>query len=75
MLKQQSNNVDALFERAQSYMIEEQFEDALNDCNKAHEIEDSQRIHECIDKAKRLAKQSKKRDYYKILGVKRLVLS
>lgn len=44
---------------------------AQADCQKAHELENSQRTHECIDRVNKLIKQSKKRDYYKILGVKR----
>ena len=33
--------------------------------------QESRRLREGLDRAKRLLKQSKKRDYYKILGVKR----
>ncbi len=53
-------------------MTEERLDEAQQDCNKAHEYEqDSQRTNECIQKVQKLIKQSKKRDYYKILGVKR----
>ncbi len=34
-------------------------------------METSQRTSECIEKINKLLRQSKKRDYYKILGVKR----
>lgn len=44
---------------------------AQSDCQKAHEMENSQRTSECMEKINKLLKQSKKRDYYKILGVKR----
>lgn len=44
---------------------------AQEDCSRAHEIENSQRTGECKDRVHKLIKQSKKRDYYKILGVKR----
>ena len=71
VLKAQPNDIEALFHRAQAYIVDEQLESAQHDCQKAHEIENSQRTHECIDKVNRLIKQSKKRDYYKILGVKR----
>ena len=66
-----NNDADALYYRAQAYMADEQLDKALNDCQRANEIENSQRTHECIDRINKLIKQSKKRDYYKILGVKR----
>lgn len=44
---------------------------AQSDCQRAHELEQSQRTQECLEKINKLIKQSKKRDYYKILGVKR----
>ncbi len=65
------NDADALYYRAQAYIADEMLDKAQHDCQKAHEIENSQRTHECIDKINKLIKQSKKRDYYKILGVKR----
>jgi hypothetical protein len=71
VLKQNPQDADALYYRAQVYFNEERLEEALADCNKAHETDDSQRIHECIQKAQKLIKQRSKRDYYKILGVKR----
>jgi hypothetical protein len=44
---------------------------AQKDCHKANDLEGSQRTHDCVDRINKLIKQSKKRDYYKILGVKR----
>lgn len=71
VLKSNPNDAEALFNRAQAYIVDEELEKAQQDCQKAHEHENSQRTHECMDKINKLIKQSKKRDYYKILGVKR----
>lgn len=38
---------------------------------RADELENSQRTGECKERISKLIKQSKKRDYYKILGIKR----
>lgn len=65
------SDAELLVSRAEAHILNEDYEAALNDYQKAHEIEDSNRIHEGINKVKKLIKQSKKRDYYKILGVRR----
>ena len=45
---------------------------AIQELQAAQEIdENSRRVKELLQKAQKLEKQSKKRDYYKILGVKR----
>nr|XP_006823293.1 PREDICTED: LOW QUALITY PROTEIN: dnaJ homolog subfamily C member 3-like [Saccoglossus kowalevskii] len=44
---------------------------AVEDYQKAKGIEENQRTKEGLDRAQKLLKQSKKRDYYKILGVPR----
>ena len=45
---------------------------ALNDFQKAKSIDENlSRAKEGIEKAQKLKKQASKRDYYKILGVKR----
>ena len=45
---------------------------AINDYQKAADIEpESRRIKEGLNKAQKLQKQANKKDYYKILGVKR----
>ena len=45
---------------------------AIEELQAAQEIDDnSRRVKELLQKAQKLEKQSKKRDYYKILGVKR----
>ena len=71
VLRQNANDADALYYRAQAYIVDELLDKAQQDCQRAHELENSQRTGECIDKINKLIKQSKKRDYYKILGVKR----
>lgn len=63
---------EVLTDRAEAYLAEEDFESAIKDFETALENnQESRRLREGLDKAKRLLKQSKKRDYYKILGVKR----
>ncbi|XP_055379167.1 dnaJ homolog subfamily C member 3 [Condylostylus longicornis] len=61
-----------LCDRAESYIGTEMFDDAIHDYQAAIEIdENNRRAKEGLEKAKRLQKQSERRDYYKILGVKR----
>merc|ERR1711912_15653 len=63
---------DLLVDRAEAYLVEEEFEKAIKDYETAIEHnEESKRLKEGLQRAKKLLKQSKKRDYYKILGVKR----
>jgi DnaJ family protein C protein 3 len=71
VLKVSPNDADAFYYRAQAYIVDELLDKAKSDCQKAHELESSQRTQECMEKINKLIKQSKKRDYYKILGVKR----
>ena len=65
------SDAEVLVSRAEAHILNEEFEAALADYQRAHENEDSNRIHEGIKRAQKLIKQSKKRDYYKILGVRR----
>jgi len=59
-------------DRAEAYLAEDMFDEAVNDFRSALERdEEFQRAKEGIQKAQKLQKQAKKRDYYKILGVKR----
>lgn len=69
--KYHGSDAELFVSRAEAHILNEDYDAALNDYQKAHEIEDSNRIHEGINKVKKLIKQSKKRDYYKILGVRR----
>ncbi|XP_041483351.1 dnaJ homolog subfamily C member 3-like [Lytechinus variegatus] len=71
VLKDDPENIDVLIDRAETYIQDEMYEEAVSDYQKAKEIDDVQRTQEGLDRAQKLLKQSKKRDYYKILGVRR----
>uniref|UniRef100_A0A4X2MBI8 DnaJ homolog subfamily C member 3 n=1 Tax=Vombatus ursinus TaxID=29139 RepID=A0A4X2MBI8_VOMUR len=72
VLQLEPANVNALKDRAEAYLIEEMYDEAIQDYETAQEHnENDQQIREGLEKAQRLLKQSQKRDYYKILGVKR----
>lgn len=61
-----------LCDRAEAYIGAEMFDDAIHDFQAALEIDENlQRAKEGVEKAKRMQKQSERRDYYKILGVKK----
>lgn len=61
-----------LCDRAEAYLETEMFDDAIHDYQAALEIDENmQRARDGVEKAKKLQKQSERRDYYKILGVKR----
>ncbi|CAB4400910.1 uncharacterized protein OCT59_022938 [Rhizophagus irregularis] len=72
-LKLDENNVEALINRGEVYLVEENYEGAIEDFKKAHDLTQGQdsRASKGFQKASRLHKQSKKKDYYKILGVPR----
>ncbi len=65
------SDAEILVSRAEAYILNEDYDAALNDYQRAHESEDTNRIHDGIKRVQKLIKQSKKRDYYKILGVRR----
>merc|ERR1712038_208494 len=72
VIEHSHNNIDALIDRAEAYILNEQFEEAVEDYKKAEEIApEMNKVTEGLKRAEKLLKQSKKRDYYKILGVKR----
>ncbi|XP_022339432.2 dnaJ homolog subfamily C member 3-like [Crassostrea virginica] len=72
LLNKNPDNIDALMDRADTYLASEKWDDAINDFQKALNMEEgNHRAREGLNKAQKLLKQSKKRDYYKILGVKR----
>ncbi|XP_017911925.1 PREDICTED: dnaJ homolog subfamily C member 3 isoform X2 [Capra hircus] len=72
VLQVEPDNVNALKDRAEAYLIEEMYDEAIQDYETAQEHnENDQQIREGLEKAQRLLKQSQRRDYYKILGVKR----
>jgi len=59
-------------DRADAFLQEDMYDEALNDFRAALEREEGfTRAKEGIAKAQKLQKQAGKRDYYKILGVKR----
>lgn len=67
-----SSDLDVLCNRAEAYLINEQFDEAIEDYQKAvNEHEDSRKAKEGLNKAQRLKKQAGRKDYYKILGVRR----
>ncbi|XP_054159835.1 dnaJ homolog subfamily C member 3-like [Oppia nitens] len=71
-LKLYPEDVNVLCDRADAYLNNEDYERALNDFKRAHQIDEhSSRAEEGIKRTQKLEKQSKKRDYYKILGVPR----
>lgn len=66
------NELDVLLDRGEAYILNEQYDKAVDDFQKAvNAHEDSRRAKEQLNRAQKLLKQSKKRDYYKILGVRR----
>ncbi|KAG0301275.1 hypothetical protein BGZ98_008498 [Dissophora globulifera] len=66
-------NVDGLVGRGMAHMLNDDFDQAVNDFTRAQELAGGQdrAIHEKLTKAQRLLKQSQQKDYYKILGVSR----
>ncbi|KAK3586229.1 hypothetical protein CHS0354_014050 [Potamilus streckersoni] len=72
LLDMDPENIDALCDRAEAYIHNEQYEEAKMDFQKAHNIDQqNRRAGEGLDRIQKLIKNSQKRDYYKILGVKR----
>lgn len=69
-LDMDENDVDALLNLGETAVEEEDYEAAVRYLNKAQETSGGQnsRVHEALGKAQRLLKQSKTRDYYKILS-------
>lgn len=66
------SNANAYCDRADAYLLEDNFDAALADYQSATEKNnDMKRAKEGIDRVNKLIKQSQKRDYYKILGVTR----
>ncbi|CAE6420491.1 unnamed protein product [Rhizoctonia solani] len=64
---------DALEGKAAGLMVKEEWEEAVRILEKAFEItgRTSRPIAERLEKARRLLKQSRNKDYYKVLGVSR----
>ncbi|XP_036380483.1 dnaJ homolog subfamily C member 3-like [Megalops cyprinoides] len=65
-------NINILRDRAEAYILNQDYEKAVGDYQEAREFDgDNQEIREGLERAQKLLKQSRKRDYYKILGVHR----
>lgn len=63
---------EVMCDRAEALIGAEMYDDAINQYREALEINDGfQRAKDGIERAQRLQKQSERRDYYKILNVKR----
>jgi DnaJ homolog subfamily C member 3 len=61
-----------LCDRAEAYLGTEMYDDAVHDYQAALELDEHlQRAKEGIERARRTQKQAERRDYYKILDVKR----
>ncbi|XP_048745467.1 dnaJ homolog subfamily C member 3-like [Ostrea edulis] len=72
LLNRDPDNIDALMDRGDAYLASEKWDEAINDFQRAANMEEgNRRAQEGIHRAQKLLKQSKKRDYYKILGVRR----
>ena len=73
VLNMDPNDPDALEGRAASLMVKEEWEEAVRTLEKAFELSGraSRPIMERLEKARRLLKQSRNKDYYKVLGVSR----
>lgn len=71
-LELKPDDVNVLCDRADGYLNAEEYEEAIKDYQRAHQIDQhNTRAEEGIKKAKKLISQRGKRDYYKILGVPR----
>lgn len=73
LLTMDSNAQDALVNAGEMAMKKEEWEDAVRFFDRAFEASgrSSQDIHQRLQKAQQILKQSKKKDYYKVLGVSR----
>jgi len=68
----ESQDVELLINRAEASMLLEDYDAALRDYSTAHEYSpQDHRVMEGYQKAQRLQKMAKRKDYYKILGVKK----
>ncbi|XP_065273312.1 dnaJ homolog subfamily C member 3-like [Emys orbicularis] len=65
-------NVFILRDRAEAYILNEEFQRAVEDYQEAKEFDgENEEVKEGLERAQKLLKQSRKRDYYKILGIRR----
>ena len=67
-----NDDANIFCDRAEAYLQSEMYDDAIRDFRAALEINSQfERAREGLNKAENRQKQSERRDYYKILGVKR----
>lgn len=67
-----NQDADVYCNRAEAYLQTELFDDAIRDYRAALEVDKQhEKAQEGLKRAEKLQKQSERRDYYKILGVKR----
>ncbi|KAJ1545723.1 DnaJ sub C member 3, partial [Nowakowskiella sp. JEL0078] len=67
-----SDNVDSLYYRAEAKLDAEEYDEAIRDFQKAHDLDQqNQRVIAGFQRAQRLQKQAGARDYYKVLEVPR----
>lgn len=72
LLEMDPESLDGLCDRAEAHIANENYDEAIKDYQEAiNKDNNNRRAKEGIDRAQRLLKNSQKRDYYKILGVKR----
>lgn len=71
VLESDSQDIEALTNRAECYILLENFDSAISDYQSALKVSDTKHVKDGLKRAEKLLKQSKKRDYYKILGVPR----
>ncbi|CAG5125666.1 unnamed protein product [Candidula unifasciata] len=72
VLQLDPDNVDAMVDKAEAHIANEDYDAAIRELQEAQERDqNSRKVQETLAKAQKLQKQSRKRDYYKILGVKR----
>ena len=65
-------NIELLINRAEANILNEDYEAARRDYQQAYQIDSSNtRVFEGIQKVARLLRNSKRKDYYKVLGVSR----
>jgi len=66
----QPDNIEGYLQRAEAYIVNEQFQEAVNDASKARQIDGSSRAaQETLQRANVELKKSTRKDYYKLLGV------
>uniref|UniRef100_A0A673MXH1 DnaJ homolog subfamily C member 3-like n=1 Tax=Sinocyclocheilus rhinocerous TaxID=307959 RepID=A0A673MXH1_9TELE len=70
--QREPQNIHILRDRAEAYILQQEYEKAVEDYQEAREFDqENQELREGLERAQKLLKQSRKRDYYKILGVSR----